>query len=616
MPFQTPQLQLHDLLNQVNDGRIQLPDFQRPWKWDDERIVSLLATVTMGYPVGVMMALQTGGDTIRFKPRPLEGADVGTADPDMLLMDGQQRLTSLYQALRSGKPVQTMDTRKKKLQRWYYIDLAKAVDDEADREDAIVSVPEERITRENLDLTTPENEAAAGMFPFRLMLDTQRTLSWAFAYTAGDPSRQELWTEFTTKVINNVTQYQIPVIQLTNDTPKEAVCTVFEKVNTGGVQLNVFELMTASYAGDRGYFEEHGRDFQLHEDWERIRGELAKHPMLVETGSNRSQSAGLQSTDLLQAVTLVSTHFRRRGRENVDPYTQPAATCKRKDILNLPLEEYLRWSRPIVDAWHWTAEFLRRQCVFQVSDVPYTTQLVALAAIRTVLGEGTDTDEAYDKISRWFWCGVFGEQYGGSPETRLPRDLEQVVAWVRGGQEPASVGEAVFREARLDTMRSRNSAAYKGVYALLLKQGCKDWTYNRSEIDEAVYFDHKVDLYRVFPKGWCDKRRISWERYDSIVNKTLLTHRTGQLIGNRGPQTYLKVLETDTGLPGNWLDDVVATHLVDPALLREEDFDKFYAERADSLRRLIEHAMGKAAIPAEVAPESAADYEPDLEVGS
>lgn len=605
MPFETPQYPLNDLLDMVDDGRIQLPDFQRPWKWDDERIVALLATVTRHYPVGVMMALQTGGPGTRFKPRPLSGAPAGRSEPDLLLMDGQQRLTSLYQALHSDAPVQTMDARKKKLKRWYYIDIAKAIDDDVDREEAILSVPEDRVLREDFgrgvtyDLSTVENEAEAGIFPLRLLFDTAATQRWMRKYAGSDDSRWEAWEAFTSKVLNNVAQYQIPVIRLMKDTPKEAVCTVFEKVNTGGVPLSVFELVTASYAADPEYFDKHGGDFQLHEDWERIWNELESNTMLVAAPRD-----GLGNTDFLQTVTLVSTYFRRRGRPS----------CKRKDILDLPLEDYLEWSPQVVDAYHWTARFLRRHCVFNVNDIPYMTQLVALAAIRTVLGDETDAEEAYEKISRWFWCGVFGEQYGGSPETRLPRDLEQVVAWVRGGEEPASVGEATFPEARLGTMRSRNSAAYKGLYALVMRQGAKDWTHNREPINEELFFNHQVGLHLIFPKSWCEKNKIPRSRYESIVNKTLLANRTGQLVGKKSPKAYLKSLETDTGLPANWLDDIIATHLIDPAALRAEDFTRFYQHRAAQLRSLIEAAMGKAAIPTDEAPESADDYETDPEL--
>ncbi|MBW3638826.1 MAG: DUF262 domain-containing protein, partial [Actinobacteria bacterium] len=69
MGFQTPQYRVSDLLAKVGDGRIQLPDFQRGYKWDDERIRSLLVTITLGHPLGVIMLLQTGNDQVRFKPK-------------------------------------------------------------------------------------------------------------------------------------------------------------------------------------------------------------------------------------------------------------------------------------------------------------------------------------------------------------------------------------------------------------------------------------------------------------------------------------------------------------------------------------------------------------------
>src|SRR5579859_2715922 len=100
MPFESPDWDLGDLLKDVAVGKVQLPDFQREWKWDDERIVSLLATVTLGHPMGVVMTLEAGGDGNRFKPRLLSGVDsTATGALEQLVLDGQQRLTSLFQAL-------------------------------------------------------------------------------------------------------------------------------------------------------------------------------------------------------------------------------------------------------------------------------------------------------------------------------------------------------------------------------------------------------------------------------------------------------------------------------------------------------------------------------------
>jgi len=588
MLFESPPVELHKLLKGIHVGGIQLPDFQRPWRWDDDRIISLLATVTLGYPLGVVMTLQTGGTETRFKPRPLSGAHVPTGvSPAELIMDGQQRMTSLYQALRSGGPVETTDARGKAITRWYYIDIAGALNESADREEVILSVPADRRypvpgdRKRVIDLTTQEAECAAGLFPLRIALDAEAVNAWLRDYVTPDPSRWGPWGEFQSKVLKNITDYQLPVIRLSNETPKEAVCTVFEKVNTGGVPLNVFELLTATYAADPDYFRNHGQDYHLPEHWERVKETLAEYPMLR-----------IEDTDFLQAVCLVSTHYRRRGRSGVDPFDQPAASCKRADILDLPLDEYLKWSQEIVSALRWTAGFLERQGVFGGNDLPYRGQITALAAIRTVLGPETDSPAAEEKITRWYWCGVLGEQYGGSPDTRLPRDLEQVVAWARGGQVPASVAEASFTPARLDTMSSRNSAAYKGVLALLLRQGCIDWTYSKEPINPAIFDDQKVDVALIFPKAWCVKHGCK-DRMDSIVNKTMLTHRSRRIMGNGAPDAYLRQLEAEAGLPGNWLDDIVGTHLVDAQYLRRgPDFDGFYADRSAKLLELIYEAMG------------------------
>jgi hypothetical protein len=98
---------------------------------------------------------------------------------------------------------------------------------------------------------------------------------------------------------------------------------------------------------------------------------------------------------------------------------------------------------------------------------------------------------------------------------------------------------------------------------------------------------------------------------DSIVNKTLLTNRARRIMGNQAPGDYLRQLENEAGLPGPWLDDIVATHLIDPAYLRANEFTTFYIARSTALLALIESAMGRHAVPPEAAPETVDDYQPE-----
>ena len=127
--FKTNPVSLEQLLMLCRSGEMQLPDFQRSWVWDDERIRGLIASISQAFPVGALMTLETGGD-VDYKPRPVQGAPEGAASkkPSSLLLDGQQRMTSLYQTMLRNKVVETVTPRQVKVKRWYYIDIRKALD--------------------------------------------------------------------------------------------------------------------------------------------------------------------------------------------------------------------------------------------------------------------------------------------------------------------------------------------------------------------------------------------------------------------------------------------------------------------------------------------------------
>ena len=186
-----------------------------------------------------------------------------------MILDCQQRLTSIYSSLYSDKPLNTRTDKGKEIKRYYYIDIEKALDPTVDRVDAIISVPETRIITSNfgrtveLDLSTQDKEFENKMFPLNIILDNLKAQYWQnayYAYYKYDPTIIQRFIEFNSKLVMQTMQYKMPVILLGKETPKEAVCQVFENVNTGGVSLTVFELVTAIFAMD---------DFELRKDWEK-----------------------------------------------------------------------------------------------------------------------------------------------------------------------------------------------------------------------------------------------------------------------------------------------------------------------------------------------------------
>jgi hypothetical protein len=586
--FDSTKEQLSDLLATIRSGKTQLPDFQRGWVWDDEHIRSLLASISRSFPVGAVMMLQTGNPKVRFKPRLVEGASLpAPVEPERLILDGQQRLTSLFQSLFSGKAVATQDARKVPIKRWYYIHIPTALDPSADREDAIRGIPEDRCIRnfqgkieEGKDYTTPEKECEAELFPIPLIFDQAAFMNWQLKYIQADPpkmaERLVRWNDFVQSVVQPFQQYQVPLILLRKETPKEAVCQVFEKVNTGGVSLTVFELLTATFAAD---------NYNLRDDWAERHARLRKHHVL----------RGVENTDFLQALSLLATYGRRQKAivGGTKPEEAPGVSCKKKDVLALGLDDYKAWAEPTTKGFERASKFLYSQRFFASRDLPYGSQLVPLAALLALLGDHAENDGVKSKVARWFWCGVFGELYGGAIESRFAKDVVDVVRWVKeSGQEPSTISDAHFAPTRLLTLRTRNSAAYKGMYALLMLDGGLDFRTGDS-VNVQTYFDEKIDIHHIFPKKWCIEMGIDRRKYDSIVNKTAISARTNRMIGGNAPSTYLAKVEKSAGISKARMNDILSSHVIDPAHLRADAFDVFMADRQAALLQRIEKAMGK-----------------------
>ena len=610
--FQTNPIDLHKLLEDCHRGVLQLPDFQRSWVWDEDRIKSLIASVSRAFPVGALMSLDTGGP-VNFKPRPVEGAPTEAKQviPQSLLLDGQQRMTSLFQVTLRGKVVETVTPKNKKVKRWFYIDIRKALDLSTDREEAILGVPEDRIIRSDfgratvLDLSSSELEYASLMYPVSQVFDWDKWQDGFDNRWRGDQheSIREDFRNFKRQVLENFKYYRVPVITLDRSTSKEAVCVVFEKVNTGGKALDAFELVTAMYAAS---------GHELRKDWYGDDGTKGRHRRLAETlrpaGEDTGIIAGVSNTDFLQAVSLFYTRERRRAAEAAGKQGKelPAVSGNRQALLNLPLEEYKRYEVQVERGFVQAAKFLHMLHIYRIFDLPYQSQIVPLAAILADIGDAWEYEANRAMLVRWYWNGVFGELYGSAVETRIARDFMEVPVWLKGGAEPSTVSETMFRADRLKTMRMRLSAAYKGVNALLMKEGAQDFR-SGQQFDHTIFFGENVDIHHIFPQEWCKQHGIKATVYDSIVNKTPLSYRTNRIIGGVSPSEYLSKLESGSSttppIDHQRLDGYLTSHLINPSLLRADDFDAFMVDRQKRLLVLIERATGRGAYTGDVQEE-------------
>ena len=577
---------LSQLLYEASVGKIQLPEFQRDWTWDDDRIRGILSSLSQGYPMGAIMRLQYGNPDIKFKFRTLQGVGENSETPDFLILDGQQRLTSMFQAAFSDAPVKTVTEKKTKIERYYYLDIEKCLDENEDRYDAVLSIPKDKKLKENfdrdivLDLSDRDKEYEHKMFPVNLIFHSNELTNWCTGYVlhyATDDVAMELYNRFKSEVIDTITGYKLPVITLDKSTPREAVCKVFENVNTGGVPLTVFELVTASYAT---------HEFNLREDWEKcksiIRGD--------EYTLNTDLLNGIDETAFLTTVTLYTSYIKKENG------LTGMVSCKKKDVLALSFEDYTDNKKAVLEGYKIAREFLLKyQYVFRQRDLPYPTQLIPLAAICAYLGQSKCNEPNATKIlSRWYWCGILGEMYGGANETRYANDIEDVVNEVLGRDSlNRTVNAAFFSSTRLLTMQSRLSAAYKGIMALLYKEKCRDFM-NDTTIDLVNSMITSPDIHHIFPQKYCESVRIKRQKYNSIVNKTPILPETNRAIGGDAPSIYTKrILRKVEGLTEAELCERIESHMIDYNALSSDDFETYFIDRAKKLLGLIENAMGK-----------------------
>lgn len=579
MGFSTPSYDLIDLFHRIDRGDLQLPDFQRDYRWDVDQIRQLLVTVLRGYPMGALLALDTRNTEMRFRPRPLQGAPDTGVDPGLLLLDGQQRLTTLYQCLQKDGLVSSVDFRNKKVSRRFYVDYAKAISEDVMPDEAVIAVDENGVVRSHFatkhgDLIDSREAALeAGCIPVWLLLsDAGTDMLFDLAARSGSVQQEQI-KHFHNQVVKPLVRYAVPMTRLDRETAQAGVGSIFAQANSQGLQMDVFDLLTALFAAQDPSYE-------LREDWRRTQKVLRKYPALD----------GIEQTDFLAAVALYVSA--KKGR----------ASGQRETILKLKLEEYVPAAEKMRAAFQEAASYMAQRCMITTSQVPYTAQLIPLAVIIALLAEEPGTlvkREAWDRLNRWFWCGVFGELYG-SPAVviRAGLDVDQVTKWVRAAETdeadtvpvPKTVRDARFVESRL-LSAGPESGLYKGIYALLMGRGAKDWR-TGMVFDRHTFHELGVHFRQVFPPAWCAHNGIDELLAESVLNRTPMGRRTHVMVEESSPARYLYRIQSKSLMDDEEFDAVLETHLITPELVLAANATEFFKDRRRRLLRMIEEAMG------------------------
>ena len=285
---------LKELLSEIHSGQMVLPDFQRDFVWEPGATRELIVSIANNYPAGSLLRVRDAQRA--FAPREFEGApQIDGKSHNFLVLDGQQRMTSLYQAFFG-----VGDHR-------YYLNLRILVES-GDFDEALFY--ERASTRRAQRLTIEAEQHKEMILPLNVLRSgAGGFLNWMLALTNALPVEELKTKQAALMFINQqwimaIDDYRFPVVTLSPETQPDALCTIFETLNRTGVKLSVFELLTARFWP---------QNINLRALWDKAQ---AEYPIIADFD--------LDPYYLLQAIALAS---------------RKSPSCKRNDVLNLTADD-------------------------------------------------------------------------------------------------------------------------------------------------------------------------------------------------------------------------------------------------------------------------------------
>lgn len=603
--MQSNDVNVKKLMSEIKSGSIQLPSIQREWIWNDEKICDIVASVISDYPIGAVLFLKCEDSPV-FACNPINGVELSKdVSPKNLVLDGQQRLTAIYSAMYNiGQPV-SFKKGKSSEERYYYLDIEKVLEDSNDTVDAIVSVPKDKKVKKSskknagLDLSTLEKEFENKMFPLNIIFDHDKKENissdlitkskWSERYKEyyrnknDDELYEKILSEFEEleEIFGRLKGYTIPVISLDSDTEMDAVCKIFEKVNSSNQPLTGFDLVVAIYAKDK---------FDLKESWKEFQKNVFSKGILE----------GFDPKNFLRACKLFSG------------YKNNNLTFKKNVITDLKLKYYKKYSEIVSNGFREAKKLLDEEGIVTKNNLPYSSQLIPLGVICALLIENnnsiSNSDRIRQKVKQWYWCCVFSKYYeNGANDTKFFNDITNFMSWLNGGDIPEVMKDFSFGLEKFKNITSNSGALFNGIISILIKNNCKDFASGKIIKDLHRNGDVAVEIHHIFPKN--SYQRQYSDLIESVINKTPLTKDTNVTLGDIAPSKYLeKIMTGEDSTDKNKkkskkyttelvsednLEIYLKSNLIDMEDLENDKFEEFFIHRSIKILNAIENATGK-----------------------
>lgn len=521
---------IRDLNAKIRGGEMKVPKFQRPFVWTEDQALALLDSLRRNYPIGSLLLWRTADKLKTERDLGLfQLPSVDDMSPTEYVLDGQQRVTVLYSVFGASDADPGF----------------KAAFDLRTQDFVVLS----------------ENETASHQFPLRWLYQTTPLLNFRTGIQAL-PDAAELQARFDS-LVNVLTGYQVPVVTL-RDLTLEEVGPIFERINSSGTPLSIFDLMVAATWSD---------GFDLNDKVDEIT--LALSP------KNYGDIRGNTVLKCLSAVQYDSV-----SRDRVIGLRKLSPDPKQ---INKLVEKTKKALLRAVD------QLLTEFRIYSLDFLPYEAHLLILTHV--FAKHRTLNATQMKRLRQWFWRTSFSERYRGTNDAFVTKDLalvEQFIAKGTGATAEDFGAPPSAAELRNAVFRKNNSRS-RAFTLVLAKQSPLNLT-NASPIDtaDALSVYNKKQFHHIFPEAFLRKLDPKIER-SRLLNFAMLSASENNLISDENPATYLPRLIAEHDAEA---DAVLASNLMpSPADYDypNAELDGFLAARLLIIEERIKALCGGAA---------------------
>jgi hypothetical protein len=528
----------------VDQGEFALPEFQRLFIWRPNAVADLLRTIARRWPAGTFLLLEVDGQP-DFAFRELTGAPKVTS-PRILLLDGQQRTTALYQAL-NDKATET-----------YFVDMGAVREAGEFEDDHLQFMRNSTFLRKYQGLG---EASAARIIKVSDLADDSAFQRW-LRYV-DDPDEQDAYIAIRATELAGFKQYEIPAVKLSHDVPLAAIAKIFETLNRTGTRLSTFDLMIARL---------YPYDFKLRDEWDAAR-----------LATTEFSTFGLEADDgveILKCIAL-SEHIRQRsGRGKIT-----VKGIRESDVLALSPAAVIQGWKEAVDGYAAALRFVREHCgVIRPSLLPSFAMLHPIAHLLMQAGQR----EHFERdLERWFWAAGFRQTYSQGANTQAISDARALRSW----NEDADAVPELLRTFRFESevlleSRRRNEILVRSLMSRSVLLNARDWVKDKRfvELPDALEFHHVV------PDDFLKK--YSGAETDPVANYSLLAESSNKSLRNEHPRQVLRRPDV--------VSSAVQSNFVALDLLSSVEADEskyaaaFLSARAEALLDIIFEAVGVA----------------------